>query len=145
MPIINKSALVPYTAVEMYTLVDDIEAYPDFLPWCGGTKELERNEDEVKASILLSRSGIKKTFTTLNRLQHGKMIEMRLVEGPFRHLEGFWRFESLGESASKIMFDIEFEFSNKLLSMTVGPVFSQITNTMVDAFSTRAIDIYGKR
>ncbi len=145
MPIINKSALVPYTAFEMYRLVDDIDAYPAFLPWCGGTEVLSRDEDEVKASILLSRSGIKKTFTTLNRLQHGKMIEMRLVEGPFRHLEGFWRFEALSDTASKIMFDIEFEFSNKLLAMTVGPVFSQITNAMVDAFTTRAVDIYGKR
>jgi len=145
MPIINKSALVPYDAVEMYALVDDIESYPEFLPWCGGSEIIERTDDEVKASILLSRSGIKKTFTTLNRLQRGKMIEMRLVEGPFRHLEGFWRFESLGESASKIMFDIEFEFSNKLLAMTVGPVFSQITSTMVDAFTTRAVEVYGKR
>ena len=145
MPVINKSALVPYTALEMYKLVDDIEAYPVFLPWCGGSEVIERNEDEVRASILLSRSGIKKHFTTLNRLQHGKMIEMRLVEGPFRHLEGFWRFESLNESASKIMFDIEFEFSNKLLAITIGPVFSQITNTMVDAFTTRAVEVYGKR
>jgi len=145
MPVINKSALVPYTALEMYSLVDDIEAYPAFLPWCGGSEVIERDEDEVKASILLSRSGIKKHFTTLNRLQHGKMIEMRLVEGPFKHLEGFWRFETLNESASKIMFDIEFEFSNKLLAMTVGPVFSQITSTMVDAFTTRAAEVYGKR
>lgn len=145
MPIINKSALVPYTAQEMYSLVDDIDAYPDFLPWCGASEVIERNEDEVTASILLSRSGLNKSFTTLNRLQHGKMIEMRLVEGPFRHLEGFWRFESLSESASKIMFDIEFEFSNKLLSMTVGPVFSQITNTIVDAFTKRAVEVYGKR
>jgi len=145
MTIINKSALVPYSALEMYQLVDDIESYPEFLPWCGGSEVISRNEDEAKASILLSRSGIKKTFTTLNRLQHGKMIEMRLIEGPFRHLEGFWRFESLSDTASKIMFDIEFEFSNKLLAMTVGPVFSQITNTMVDAFTIRAVEVYGKR
>ena len=145
MPVINKSALVPYTAKEMYMLVDDINAYPEFLPWCGDAEVLERDEDEVRASILLSRSGLKKSFTTLNRLQAGKMIEMRLVEGPFSHLQGFWRFESLSESASKIMFDIEFEFSNKLLAMTVGPVFSQITNTIVDAFTKRAIEIYGKR
>jgi len=145
MPVINKSALVPYTAQEMYRLVDDINAYPDFLPWCGDAKVLERDEDEVKASILLSRSGLKKSFTTLNRLQSGKMIEMRLVEGPFSHLQGFWRFERLSDDASKIMFDIEFEFSSKLLAMTVGPVFSQITNTIVDAFTKRAIEIYGKR
>jgi len=145
MPVINKSALVPYSAQEMYSLVDDIDAYPEFLPWCGSSEVLERNEDEVKASIELSRSGIKKSFTTLNRLQAGKMIEMRLLEGPFRHLEGFWRFESLNESACKVMFDIEFEFSNKILAMTVGPVFSQITNTIVDAFTKRAVEVYGKR
>jgi len=145
MPVINKSALVPYTAKEMYMLVDDITAYPEFLPWCGASEVIERNEDEVTASILLSRSGLNKSFTTLNRLQSGKMIEMRLVEGPFRHLQGFWRFESLNETASKIMFDIEFEFSNKLLAMTVGPVFSQITNTIVDAFTKRAVEVYGKR
>ncbi|MCK4743296.1 MAG: type II toxin-antitoxin system RatA family toxin [Sulfuriflexus sp.] len=145
MPVINKSALVPYTAKEMYALVDDIDAYPKFLPWCGASEVLERNDDEVKASILLSRSGLKKSFTTLNRLQSGKMIEMRLIEGPFSHLQGFWRFESLNESASKIMFDIEFEFSNKLLAMTVGPVFSQVTNTIVDAFTKRAVEVYGKR
>jgi len=145
MPVINKSALVPYSAQEMYALVDNINAYPEFLPWCGASQEIERNEDEVKASIQLSRSGINKTFTTLNRLQKGKMIEMRLVEGPFHHLEGFWRFEVLSETASKIMFDIEFEFSNKLLAMTVGPVFSQVTSTIVDAFTKRAVEIYGKR
>jgi len=145
MPVINKSALVPYSAQEMYRLVDDIAAYPEFLPWCGSSEVLERNEDEVKASIELSRSGIKKSFTTLNRLQAGKMIEMRLLEGPFRHLEGFWRFESLNESACKVMFDIEFEFSNKILAMTVGPVFSQVTNTIVDAFTKRAVEVYGKR
>ena len=145
MPVISKSALVPYSAAEMYALVNDIPAYPEFLPWCGGSQVLERTEDEVRASVELSRSGIKKSFTTLNRLQKDKMIEMRLIEGPFQHLEGFWRFEALNETACKIMFDIEFEFSSKILAMTVGPVFSQITSTIVDAFSKRAVEVYGKR
>lgn len=145
MPVISKSALVPYSAAEMYALVNDIPAYPDFLPWCGASKVLDSSEDEIRASVELSRSGIKKSFTTLNRLQKDKMIEMRLVEGPFQHLEGFWRFEALNESACKVMFDIEFEFSSRILAMTVGPVFSQITSTIVDAFSKRAVEVYGKR
>lgn len=145
MPVISKSALVPYSSAEMYALVNDISAYPDFLPWCGASKVLESNEDEIRARVELARSGIKKSFTTLNRLQKNKMIEMRLVEGPFQHLEGFWRFESLNETACKIMFDIEFEFSSRILAMTVGPVFSQVTSTMVDAFTKRAVEVYGKR
>ncbi|MDT8404829.1 type II toxin-antitoxin system RatA family toxin [Sulfuriflexus sp.] len=145
MPVISKSALVPYSAAEMFALVNDIPAYPDFLPWCGDSEILASNEDEIRAKVQLSRSGIKKSFTTLNRLQKDKMIEMRLVEGPFQHLEGFWRFEPLNDTACKVMFDIEFEFSSKILALTVGPVFSQITSTLVDAFTKRAVEIYGKR
>jgi ribosome-associated toxin RatA of RatAB toxin-antitoxin module len=145
MPVISKSALVSYSAAEMYALVNDIPAYPDFLPWCGGSEVLESSEDEIRASVQLSRSGIKKSFTTLNRLQKDKMVEMRLIEGPFQHLEGYWRFEPLNETACKVMFDIEFEFSSKILAMTVGPVFSQITSTIVDAFTKRAVEVYGKR
>lgn len=145
MPVISKSALVPYSAAEMFALVNDIPAYPDFLPWCGDSEILASNEDEIRAKVQLSRSGIKKSFTTLNRLQKDKMIEMRLVEGPFQHLEGFWRFEPLNDMACKVMFDIEFEFSSKILALTVGPVFSQITSTLVDAFTKRAVEIYGKR
>jgi len=145
MTVINKTALVPYSASEMYQIVDDINAYPEFLPWCGGSEVLSRDEDEVRARVDLSRGAIKKSFTTLNRMQTGKMIEMRLVDGPFSHLEGYWRFQPLNETACKVMFDIEFEFSNKILSMTVGPVFSQITSTLVDAFANRAVEVYGKR
>jgi len=145
MPIVNKSALLAYSAAEMYAIVNDIEAYPEFLPWCKSSQIISANEDEIKATLDLSRSGINKSFTTCNRLQKDKMIEMRLVDGPFRHLEGFWRFEALNEAASKVMFDMEFEFSSKLLSVTVGPVFSQITGSLVDAFSKRAVEVYGKR
>lgn len=129
----------------MYALVNDIESYPAFLPWCRSSTILERSDDEIKASIELARGGIQKTFTTLNRMQHNKIIEMRLVNGPFRHLEGFWRFQALDEHSSKVMLDMEFEFSNRLLGLTVGPVFTQITNSLVDAFTQRAMDVYGKR
>lgn len=145
MPVIRRTALVPYTAAEMYVLVDDIDAYPLFLPWCKSSEVLSRDEDEVKARIEMAKSGIHKSFTTCNRLQKNKIIEMRLIEGPFRHLEGFWRFESLGEKGCKVLLDLEFEFSNKILKMTVGPIFEQVANTLVDAFCERAVDVYGKR
>lgn len=142
---VSRNALVPYAAGEMYALVDDIEAYPRFLPWCKSTRILSRNEDEVRASIELARGGIQKSFTTCNRNQRNKMIEMRLVEGPFHHLEGFWRFDVLDEQACKVSLDMDFEFSSKLVGLAIGPVFSQIANSLVDAFCQRAVEVYGKR
>jgi len=145
MTTISKSALVPYSAAEMYALVDDIESYPKFLPWCTASRVLSRNEDEVRAEIDLARSGIQKSFTTCNRLQKNKMIEIRLIEGPFRHLEGFWRFHILAGENCKVTLDMDFEFSNKLIDMVFGPVFNQITNSLVDAFCKRATDVYKER
>ena len=145
MPIVNKSALVPYTAAEMYGLVDHITAYPEFLPWCRSAREWQRNEDQVRASIELARGRLQKSFTTCNRLQKDKMIEMRLEEGPFRILEGFWRFDPLGENSCKVSLDLEYEFASRLLKITIGPIFNQITETLVDAFCRRAVAVYGKR
>ena len=145
MPTISKSALVGHSASEMFQLVDQVNAYPDFLPWCGGASEHSRSADEVRASVTIAHSGIKKSFTTLNRLQQDKMIEMQLVDGPFKHLHGYWRFHPLAEDACKVSLDLEYEFSNKLVGMALGPAFSQIANTLVDAFHKRAIEVYGKR
>ncbi|ALP52769.1 cyclase [Candidatus Tenderia electrophaga] len=145
MKTINRNALVPYSAAEMFALVDDIESYQDFLPWCSSSKVLSRDEDLVRGAIRLSKGGIEKSFTTANRIQKNKMIEMRLEEGPFHHLEGFWHFDALDEQACKISLLMEFEFSSKLLGLTIGPVFNQIANSMVDAFVKRAADVYGKR
>lgn len=143
MPTINRQALVPYSAADMYALVDDIDAYPQFLPWCKRAEVLSRDEDEVKATIELAKGSLKKSFTTCNRLQAGKMIEMRLVEGPFKNLEGFWRFDALEGGASKVSLDLEFEFSSKLVAMAIGPVFNQVANSLVDAFVSRAKEVYG--
>ncbi|MFC1774080.1 type II toxin-antitoxin system RatA family toxin [Pseudomonadota bacterium] len=142
---ISKSALVPYSPAEMFALVEDIEAYPQFLPWCSKASVLERNADEVRATIALSKGGVDKAFTTCNRIQQGKMIEMRLVEGPFRHLEGFWRFAPLGSDGCKVSLDMEFEFASRMLDLVVGPVFSQVANSLVDSFQQRAVEVYGKR
>jgi len=143
MTIINKFALVPYTPAQMYALVDDIEAYPEFLPWCKSTWVLSRTEDEVRATIELSKGGVEKAFTTCNRNQKNKMIQMRLVEGPFKQLEGFWRFDALGDDGCKVSLDLEFEFASRMLGMVIGPVFSQIANSLVDSFQQRAVDVYG--
>ncbi|MDX2507254.1 MAG: type II toxin-antitoxin system RatA family toxin [Gammaproteobacteria bacterium] len=144
MTCISKTALIPYSAEKMYDLVADVDNYQLFLPWCGASRILNQTQDEVKGLVEIQHMGMNKTFTTLNRMQKNKMIEMRLVEGPFKHLQGFWRFNALDENACKISLDLEFEFSNKLMSMAFGPIFSQIANTMVDAFCKRAVDVYGK-
>ena len=146
MPLISRNALVPYSVEEMYHLVADIESYPEFLPWCRATEVLERNDDQVRASIEIARGALNKTFTTLNRMQKNKVIEMRLLKGPFKHLEGFWRFDALkDDSACKISLDMDFEFESKLVAFAMGSIFNQIANTMVDAFSKRAVEVYGER
>lgn len=145
MTTINKSALVPYTPQEMYSLVRDIEAYPQFLPWCTQARILSQDQDEVRATLWLSKGGVDKAFTTSNRHQVNKMIEIRLVEGPFKCLEGFWRFDALGDRGCKVSLDIAFEFSSRMLGLVVGPVFNQVANSLVDSFQKRAVQVYGKR
>lgn len=141
---IARSALVPHSAEKMYALVDDIPSYPRFLPWCKSTAVHTRDMDSVRASIEIAKAGLNKSFTTVNRLQKGKMIEIRLVEGPFSHLEGYWRFDSLDVDACKVSLDIEFEFSSKIIGMTMGPIFGQICSSLVQAFVKRAQDVYGR-
>jgi ribosome-associated toxin RatA of RatAB toxin-antitoxin module len=141
MPTINRSALVPYTSEQMYQLVDDINRYEEFLPWCTESTELDRSDDEVTATIKLAKGSLNKSFTTRNLLQKGKMIEMRLVNGPFKHLQGFWRFDRLNDSACKVSLDLDYEFSSKLVALAIGPVFNQVANTLVDAFVNRAKEI----
>lgn len=143
MTTISKSALVNYSAAQMYKLVDDITAYSEFLPWCGGSQELSRNQDEVRASVAIAYSGLNKSFTTRNLMQSNKMIEMTLIDGPFKHLHGFWRFDSLGDDACKVRLDLEYEFSSKLVGLALGPVFGKIANTLVDSFCQRADVVYG--
>jgi ribosome-associated toxin RatA of RatAB toxin-antitoxin module len=142
---VDRSALVPYTPREMFELVSDIESYPRFLPWCHGARIVSCDVDEVRASIEFAVGGMTRSFTTRNRHQVNKMIEMHLVDGPFSRLNGFWRFDPLGEEGSKIALFLEYDFSSRVLGLVVGPVFGQIANTLVDAFQQRAVEIYGQR
>jgi len=142
MTTVAKSALVKFSAMQMFELVDDIEAYPEFLPWCSGSKILKRDGDIVEAELHISKAGFNKTFATRNRSDgHGKMF-MSLLDGPFSSLEGVWDFMPLREDASKISLDLEFEIHGKLAGLAFGAVFNQICNTMVSSFTERAKQIY---
>lgn len=143
MTTINKSALVSYSPEKMFKLVDDIESYSEFLPWCGKATEISRDEKNVEASILISYSGLNKEFTTRNKNTTFDKIEMHLVNGPFKNLDGVWLFEPLGETACKVSLNLDFEFSSKIIGLTLGPVFSKIANSIVDAFIKRADSVYG--
>lgn len=143
MTTISKSALVSYSPEQMFRLIDDIEAYAEFLPWCGKSTEISRDEKNVEASLFISHSGVNKGFTTQNKNTAFEKIEMHLVNGPFKNLEGVWLFEALGENACKVSLNLEFEFSSKIISVTLGPVFSRIANSLVDAFIKRADTVYG--
>lgn len=140
---IHKQARVPHSAEKMFNLVNDIASYPLFLPWCKEVDILSETEDEIRATLHLEKSGLRKSFTTCNRLQKNKMIEIRLLSGPFSHLEGFWRFVPHEDGQCDVHLDMEFEFANKLLSFAIEPIFSQIANSLVDAFSERAKALYG--
>ena len=140
---VNKSALVPFSAEQMYKLVDDVPSYQDFLPWCGDSKEVSREEGVVVASVTIAKGAVNKTFTTKNTSHDRQKIHMELVEGPFKELAGYWFFTELKENACKVTLELEYEFSSRLLGMVVGPVFNQIANAMVDSFVERAKEVYG--
>lgn len=142
MAIVNKSAIVPYSAAQMYDLVNDVEKYSQFVPYCAESKIVERAEDQVHARLTFAGAGIDKSFTTLNRLQPHRMIEMRLVDGPFKQLEGFWSFESLEENTCRVTLNLEFEFSTTMLRLLFGPVFNQVAMMLVEAFQNRAKQVY---
>ena len=143
MTAIHRSALMPYSAEQMYDVIIDIERYPDFLPWCAGTEILEHHDDFMRASIHMRKGKLNHSFTTQNRLVPGKQVHMELVDGPFRKLEGDWLLTPLPEDRGcKIELDLEFEFSNRLVGMLIGPVFTQIANSLVDAFCQRAHQLY---
>ena len=143
MKTVHRNALVMHSAEQMYRLVNDIEAYPQFLPWCNESRIDSETSEEIIASLGVAKAGIKKTFTTRNRLVENQSVEMALVDGPFQRLAGAWRFTALNEQACKVELDLEFEFSNQLMAVMLGPVFNEAANTMVAAFCKRADEIYG--
>jgi ribosome-associated toxin RatA of RatAB toxin-antitoxin module len=143
MTLVQKSALVKYSARQMFDLVNDIEAYPQFLPWCSGSRIIKREDDVVEAELMISKGGFKKSFSTQNKIDMGGRITVSLLNGPFSRLDGVWNFMPLREDASKISLDLEFEMSGVLANLAFGAVFNQICNTMVASFTSRAKEVYG--
>jgi ribosome-associated toxin RatA of RatAB toxin-antitoxin module len=140
---IERSAIVEHAAEQMYALVDDIESYPRFLPWCLAA-EVKNEGTRKRATLTAGVSGIRQSFTTENENEPGRAIDMRLVEGPFKHFNAAWRFTPLGERACRIDFSMRYQFSSRTLARLLEPLFNRIADTMVDAFSRRADELHGR-
>jgi ribosome-associated toxin RatA of RatAB toxin-antitoxin module len=143
MALVEKSVLIGHSAAKMYALVADVEAYPQFLPWCSGAEVQLLDAHKAVATLHVNYHGLRQNFTTENRMERGALIEMKLVNGPFRHLDGFWRFLPLAEHACKVEFRLNYELSGKLMEKIAGPVFNHIANTFVEVFVKRALSQYG--
>ncbi|SHO54667.1 SRPBCC family protein [Vibrio quintilis] len=139
---VSRSALVSFSAEQMFNLVNDVMRYPEFLPGCSGAKVIEATEETMVASVDVAKAGIRKTFTTSNQMKYGEFILLDLVEGPFKTLRGAWHFTPLDELACKVELKLEFEFSSKMIEMAFGRVFHELTNNMVNAFTHRAKQVY---
>ncbi len=142
---ISKTAVVPYTPSEMYALVNDIESYPVFLPWCTAAKISNKKDESLIATLSLAMGKIKQSFTTENTMREGSRIDMRLVEGPFKHLTGYWKFNPEDEQSCHIQLHMNYEFKNKIIKYTLGKMFYTVMNTMVESFVQRAQQVYGGR
>jgi ribosome-associated toxin RatA of RatAB toxin-antitoxin module len=140
--IIERSALMPYSAQTMYEVVNNVTDYPEFLPWCAETKILSQSETSMEAAILMKKAGVNHWFSTSNTLLKNKKIEMTLLDGPFKRLEGGWEFIEFEDQASKIILRLEFEFSHGLGKSLIAPVFTRIANTMVEGFCARAHEVH---
>jgi ribosome-associated toxin RatA of RatAB toxin-antitoxin module len=140
---LKRNALVPHTARQMFELVNSIEDYPRFLPWCQKSEVISHSDVEIVALLEVAWKGIHKSFSTRNQLYPYERIEISLINGPLQHLEGIWHFYVLGEKACKITLDLEFEFTGRFVDKLFQPVFQHIANTLVDAFCQRARELYG--
>lgn len=140
---LNRQATVPYSARQMFELVNAIEDYHRFLPWCSHSKVISSDHSELVAELEISWKGLGRRFSTRNRIYPYEKIDMKLERGPFKHLQGGWEFISHGESACTVTLSLEFDFSGSLFDKLFQPIFQHIANSLVDAFIQRAVEIYG--
>lgn len=143
MAVVHKTVFLGYSAEQMYELVAKIDDYPKFLPWCGGVKVVDEAGDMVVARLTINFHGVNQSFTTRNHNTPPTQIAMKLVDGPFKNLDGTWSFKALRADACKVEFDLHYEFSSIILEQLIGPVFGMIANSMVDSFCKRAEAVYG--
>jgi ribosome-associated toxin RatA of RatAB toxin-antitoxin module len=142
---VKKSVLVPFGAAVMFDLVDRVELYPQFLPWCGGAQVLELHDGGKTARVDIDYHGVKAHFTTDNATRPPELIVITLKDGPFRHLHGEWRFRALAPEACRIELELAYEFTTHILERVVGPVFGHIADTLIDAFVRRAESLHAAR
>ncbi len=142
---VNRSALVPYTTREMFILVDDVESYPEFLPWCNNAEVHNRTADFVEATLELHKGSLSNHFTTRNTRCEFETIQIALIDGPFRHLQGGWRFTEIGEEGCKLALELDFEFENMFVDMIFGSFFEDTCNSLINAYSKRAQAVFGVR
>lgn len=135
---IHKSAIVLHPAQKMFQLVDSVETYPQFLPWCGSTQIIERDKNKTIASIEINYKGIRQTFTTENTKKENQEMMIKLIDGPFKSLSGEWMFKNLDKDSCQIELKLEYEFSNVILEKLISPVFNMIANTFIDEFIKEA-------
>ncbi len=144
MTIVHKSVLLDYSAKQMYALVENMENYPSFLPWCDSVEVCrDATSHTAIATISLNFCGIRQSFTTRNTNTAPTSIQMKLVRGPFSKLDGRWTFTALNEHQCRIELHLNYEFSHFFLEKLVGPVFDIVSNSLVDSFRERAKKIYG--
>jgi ribosome-associated toxin RatA of RatAB toxin-antitoxin module len=141
--VVERSAIVSFTAAQMFALVDDVKRYPEFLPWCTASRCEVVSATERLASVEVARGVLRTEFTTRNTVQQDARISMNFVAGPFRNLIGEWRFDAIGDRGSRVHFRVEFEFKNRLTAAAFNSVFETLCGTIVDAFVQRAHSIYG--
>lgn len=140
---IERSAIVEHPAAQMFALVEDVESYPGFLPWCTDARVQPLGNDK-RATLTAAMAGVRQSFTTRNRSRAPWAIDMTLLEGPFRHFIAAWRFNPLSESACEIRFALEYQFSSRALGVLLEPLFEHVADTMVDAFTRRADEVRGR-
>jgi len=140
---VSRSVIVGHTPAEMFALIDAVETYPEFLPWCGGARVIHRDEGVTRATLQIAYRGIRQSFTTENPKRAPEEMLIHLVEGPFRSLDGAWRLTALGTGGCKIEFRLRYEFSARWLEKLIGPVFDHIAKSLVEAFVKRADRVYG--
>lgn len=141
---LNRRLIVPYGAKQLFALINDIESYPQFLPWCSDSRIISVQDNEVVASLDVVWQGIHKSFTTRNQLQLEHSVDITLISGPLRHLRGSWKLRDLSHNFCEVTLNLEFAFMGYMLDFLFEPIFKYIANALVEAFTQRAHDIYGK-
>lgn len=141
---ISKSVITPYTPAQMYALVSDVANYKNYLPWCPSSEILKTENNKIVARVDISYLKVKAHFTTENINTQNERIDMNLVDGPFKHLQGHWKFIPLGENGSKIEFKLDYKFSNIIIEKVIGTVFELVIKSIVDSFVKKAHEIYRK-